>query len=229
MERYRIAVPIIGPSFREFIQQGLLASEQGIDFLEVRLDYMNNPNVNQIMLSFPRFQKIITARHLDEAGPDNEAGWKGSESESISLLEKAASDSNHPAFIDIELNHFYPININVEKTKLIVSYHNFNETPDDSVLESIFDKAVSKNADIVKIATKAVSLEDSERLLNFTERNKRHKDLIVIGMGENGRTTRIYGPAKGSYLTFACLSEENATASGQMTVEQLRKAWQSIG
>lgn len=223
--QYRVAVPIVGPTLKEVMQQGHQAVEQGADILEIRLDCLKDSEIDlkAIVLSFPSKPKIITARHAKEAGPDIRAGWKGRQSKRIELLQEAADRGAD--YVDIELDHFHPIKINRERTKLIVSYHNFDYVSSIPALNYHFRKAVKKGADIVKLATKVCSERTSEDLLDFVESHKERCPLIVIGMGELGKKTRFEGPRRGGYLTFARLDPKSSTASGQPTVKELREYW----
>ncbi len=109
-------------------------------------------------------------------------------------------------------------------TKLIVSHHNFKETPIQ--LNDIYQRIAKTNADIIKIATKANNYNDSLRMLNLISGADR--DIIAICMGQKGMITRVYGPAVGGYLTFASLGEGKSSASGQMNVDELRQTWQLL-
>ena len=109
-------------------------------------------------------------------------------------------------------------------TKLIISHHNFDETPRN--LEDIYQRIAGKNPDIVKIATKANSYNDSLRMLNLI--SGADKDIVGICMGQQGMITRVYGPVVGGYLTFASLGEGKSSAPGQMNVDELRQTWQLL-
>lgn len=225
MNNLLIAVPLIGPSLYEYIDQARRAVSQRADILEVRLDYLE-PDIDftQLPLLFPQIPKIITNRHKDEAGGDTRAGWKGKEEERIRLLERFAV--YNPAYIDMELAHFVPLKLQRRHTKLIVSYHNFDSTPPNSYLDTVFQRALDLGADIVKIATQANNESDATRLLEFIATHTTKNKLIAVGMGEHGKKTRIEGPRLGNYLTYACL-DNTATAPGQLTIEELRVHWNS--
>ena len=90
----------------------------------------------------------------------------------------------------------------------------------------IYQRIAEKNPDIVKIATKARNHSDNLRMLNLIVGADR--DIIGICTGQEGRITRVYGPALGGYLTFASLSEEKSSDPGQLTVGELRQAWQLL-
>ncbi|MBI4232489.1 type I 3-dehydroquinate dehydratase [Candidatus Peregrinibacteria bacterium] len=126
-------------------------------------------------------------------------------------------DINTPQSLIKELKLLYP------KTKLIISYHNFESTPKDSELKKIASKILAKGADIIKIAGTANTMIDSIRMLNFLSNlSKKHK-AICICMGSSGKITRAAGHLFGNYLMYAPLTTSASTASGQIAVDELRQ------
>jgi 3-dehydroquinate dehydratase/shikimate dehydrogenase len=100
---------------------------------------------------------------------------------------------------------------------VIASFHDFNATPDN--LPNLVSRVCDAPGQIAKIATMVRSWDDNRRLLDLFSR-KWPKPLIVAGMGELGQITRIVGPARGSFLTYAGLSA-NASAPGQLTIREM--------
>jgi 3-dehydroquinate dehydratase/shikimate dehydrogenase len=49
--------------------------------------------------------------------------------------------------------------------------------------------------------------------------------MIAIAMGTAGVATRILGPSRGSFLTYASLDSETATAPGQLSVSELKQIY----
>ncbi len=100
---------------------------------------------------------------------------------------------------------------------LILSYHNYEETPAD--LEDLLRTLRSKGkAQYYKIATMARSTLDAFRMLEFSQK---HPDVIGICMGEDGQATRILAPLISTPIMYAALSPEHKTAPGQLTMEEL--------
>lgn len=96
--------------------------------------------------------------------------------------------------------------------RLIVSYHNYSETPTLSFLESIIENANAYHGGLTKIACMATSPGDSARVLSLYEK---HTSLIAFCMGQLGTITRIASPLLGAPFTYASLPE-NQTAPGQI-------------
>ncbi len=99
--------------------------------------------------------------------------------------------------------------------KIVISYHNYEMTPD---LDAVYSELKKHPGDIFKIACLANSSCDAMRMLLFV---KHHAPLLGLCMGEWGEVTRILGPILGSPWTFAALSDEKKTADGQLTVEEM--------
>jgi 3-dehydroquinate dehydratase-1 len=121
--------------------------------------------------------------------------------------------------IDIEIDTVITTDvIACASTKtVIVSEHNFNETPDNNSLNSIVDTAKKLGADIIKIAAMTVKRQDVLRLLHFTE--KCQENLVTIAMGEVGKITRIIAPLFGSLFSYCYISHE--VAPGQLSLEKM--------
>jgi 3-dehydroquinate dehydratase I len=103
---------------------------------------------------------------------------------------------------------------------VIISYHNYEGTPELDELEKIMAKAFAYGADIAKIATMVNVNRDNSKILSLYKAPGR---LIAIGMGELGKISRIVAPFLGAEFTYASLSEDNQTAPGQISYEKLNK------
>lgn len=101
-------------------------------------------------------------------------------------------------------------------SKLIVSFHDYLNTPPRETLAAIVNECFKRGADIVKIACRAESMADSARLLGLLEQLR---PLVVIGMGEAGKITRIVGPLLGSLWSYAAVSEGKESAEGQLSAD----------
>lgn len=108
-------------------------------------------------------------------------------------------------------------------TVLIRSYHNYEETPSRAVLESLLERARSFGGEVVKIVTTATSAQDVPTVLSLYDRVQ-PGTLVAFCMGEKGRESRLEALRHGAPFTYACLSEQEATAPGQWTTEEMRKA-----
>ena len=153
----------------------------------------------------PPVPVIATCRGKERGGLFN-----GSIEEEIEILEAAAR--NGARYVDIDYRYARP----VPPAEVIASYHNFEETPADLV--EIVDQAFASNAQIAKVATQVNRWADNRRLLDLLARPK-PKPLIVAGMGDIGQITRIAGPSRGSFLSYAASTRQ--AAPGQLTVTEM--------
>jgi len=212
----RTAISIIAESMDEVLRDMDEAAKVA-DIIELRIDCMANPNLERLLRHSPT-PKIVTNRTSYEGGR-----FQGSEEKRIAYLQEAIALGAE--YVDIELIYYRQLKREKrDKTKLIVSHHNLEETPEN--LDGIYQRIAEKNPDIVKIATKARNRSDNLRMLNLIAR----ADIDIIGIctGPEGGMSRVYGPYFGGYLTFASLSEEKSPDPGMLTAVKLRQVWQLL-
>jgi len=113
------------------------------------------------------------------------------------------------------------------KVKTIISYHNYVETPVD-LMEKIKLMDVISPA-VYKIATMCNNETDALKLLllqqNLKAQNKKH---IVLGMGEFGTITRVFGTLWGNEIIYAPVTKKEASAPGQLTKQELEKIFTEL-
>ena len=189
---------------------------KGADLIELRVDMFKNPHRYKEIFSMAKSKYelpiLCTVRAVNEGG----------RREIKDRLKIYLEIADYCSFFDIEI--FSEECEDLRKITrqrnitLIGSYHNFNCTPEEKALESIFQRGRAIGVDILKIATMVNSRADLERLLLFT---LKHKDegIIVIGMGQKGVPSRVVNPIFGSLLTYASLNE--ASAPGQINLKEM--------
>lgn len=107
-----------------------------------------------------------------------------------------------------------------KKKKVIISYHNFKETPSTQKLLKLIQKGKSKGGDIIKLAVMCNKEEDLFRLLAFTKKYRK-VNLITISLGKMGRISRIITPLFGSLFTYGYI--DSPIALGQFSIFELRR------
>ncbi|HMF55271.1 MAG TPA: shikimate dehydrogenase [Pyrinomonadaceae bacterium] len=108
--------------------------------------------------------------------------------------------------------------------RVICSYHNFGGLPDD--LDEIYETMRATPARILKIAVQARDALDCLPVFRLLERGARDgREIIAVAMGQAGLATRILGPSRGSFLSFASSDSAHSTAPGQVTAEELREIY----
>lgn len=109
-----------------------------------------------------------------------------------------------------------------EDVELIISFHEFDGTPDLPTLKAIFEDC-ARYGDIAKVATFANDHTDTLNMIQAV--NDATKDglrVAGISMGEVGRHTRAVAPIYGSKLGYAPLkSDESEYAPGQIPIDEL--------
>jgi len=202
-----IAVAITEPT----TDRALAAIDEALevaDLVEVRLDLMDEFDVARLVGLRPD-RTIMTARAVREGGK-----WRGSEATRVRTL--AAAIKAGVAYVDVELDSVHAV---TERgaTKLIVSFHDFQKTPDD--LSSIVMRIVKSGADVAKVVCTANDQTDNLKLLALLE--KPYIPTIAFAMGERGVPSRILAGKLGGFLTFASLGQGRESAPGQLTVPDL--------
>lgn len=217
----RICVPVIGSTKQEFLLN-LQKIQEVSDFVELRVDSMGHVTEEDIFEIQSQVQKkaIFTCRKAEEDG-----SYKGTEEMRLRLLQKAIGVFD---YVDIELStmqeHLFVRN---DRTKIIVSYHNFIETPRYWDMQKVIYDMNQYKPDILKIATMVNKEYEVTKLYRLLTNKLHTEERIVIGMGKLGRMTRILGPLLGSYLTFAS-SEYGESAPGQIDIEELKNIYNSL-
>jgi 3-dehydroquinate dehydratase-1 len=103
---------------------------------------------------------------------------------------------------------------------VIISYHNFNNTPDSDTLNKILKDCFKFGADIAKIVTTAVVNIDNSTILSLYNNPGR---IIAFCMGEMGKLTRIIAPFLGAEFTYAAMDKGEATATGQIKYSEMKR------
>ncbi|MDD2390262.1 MAG: type I 3-dehydroquinate dehydratase [Desulfobacterales bacterium] len=195
---------------------------RGIDVLEIRVDQFENQDLDYILGSICSRRKTGILLLLTVRNDPAEGGCAGIDDVKKLRIFKAAASLVDA--VDIELRSpLLPEVINIarqQRLMTIVSYHDVDRTPPESDLRGIVDQAKEKGADVVKIAVKANSLDDVQKLMLFTLQNK-DRNVIILAMGRVGAISRLIFPLAGSLLTFGYVSRPSA--SGQIPLDLLQE------
>lgn len=188
------------------------------DYAEIRFDFLQQSQVPDAL----ELVKKHLRRCVCTLRPKNEGGvFSGNEKERISIL-KLISEYN-PYLIDIEYNTLKKnknlLNyIKKTKTDILVSWHDFKKTPNESQLNKMFNlmKRFSKN---IKIVTMAKSTNDSSLVLSLYH-DAKPVNLIAFSMGDYGKISRILCLLLGSPFTYVSLGK--AVAPGQFSLSEMK-------
>ena len=188
-------------------------AEQGAELVELRLDYIRRSvNLKRILNERP-CPVVVTVRRPKDGGK-----WMRSEEDRMTLIRTAIAHGVD--YIDLE----WDIAGNVPRfgnTQRIISYHNFDETPDN--LPQIHKKMQKFDPDIIKIVTMANNPIDNIRVLRLCRDST--VPTVAFCMGEMGITSRILCGRFGSPMTYATFHAERQLAPGQLTYEQMQEVY----
>lgn len=104
--------------------------------------------------------------------------------------------------------------------RIIISYHNYEETPGLKELYEIADTCYELGADVAKLAVLTPTKHDAARVLSLYSIDK---PIVALGMGTEGKITRIAATSLGAEFTFASMDEGEATAPGQIRYSEMKK------
>ena len=143
-----------------------------------------------------------------------------------------------PAAIDVEVQHGCLRQVCEQAHGLgigvVASFHDFEATPSDEVLEEVLARMACQGADLAKIAVWPTGADDVARLLGVCaratagagERGGLGVPVAAMSMGALGAVSRV-APAFGSALTFAVVPDEQglarASAPGQLPIQDVRR------
>jgi len=203
------------------------AIEQKADIIEIRLDRLRKNSEWEKLLE-TELPLILTNRAEREGGH-----FKGEDGARIKYLLKGIEEG--APCVDIELSTPHSIlnkvieTAKIHGTSLLLTHHDFKETPPIATLMNIAEKMAGVGCNIAKIVTFARTPKDALTVLNFLNQVPSYVKVSVVAfaMGEAGRMSRIAAPLFGSPIVYAAAIE--TTAPGQFDVETTRLLLHEFG
>ena len=215
----RICVSIQPKTAIEAKQLIKKAEEMQVEFIEVRMDVLEKGSKLEDLTAHAKTALIAADRS------------RKSEIDRQTLLLNAAKSGFK--YVDAELQspklQNFITQVKALGARCIVSSHDQTKTPYPPDLTRILEREVSSGADVCKIVTTATKMEDNLTLLQFIQAAPVRKKPVCFAMGELGKTSRLLSPVFGSFFTFASLERGSETAIGQMTVQEMRTAYELLG
>jgi 3-dehydroquinate dehydratase type I len=215
----RICVSILPKTIPEALCLIEKAEEAHADLIEVRLDCLENPRGLADLAAHGKVPKIATDRA------------SRTETEQRQMLLSAAKSGFE--YVDVELSTpqlgDLVKELKAQGAKPIVSFHKFDGSLGISELNSILEREISSGATVCKIVTTAKRIEDNLTSLNFASTASSKAKLVCFCMGEFGMVSRLLSPLFGCFFTFASLEQGTETASGQMTIQEMKAAYKLLG
>jgi 3-dehydroquinate dehydratase-1 len=230
--RMLTCVSVIGENKERIIQEISNAISKGADVIEWRSDYFSQvrdlEEVTQVLDAIKLETKttpvIFTCRH------GNEGGQTEVDQRTRLKLIECALHSKAVDLVDVEMfngeSFLAKVRLLTEEKqkKLILSYHNFQMTPQKNFVTNKFLEGQAGGAHMVKVALMPRTPEDVLTLLNAANEIGKQTELpiIAISMGELGRISRIWGEYVGSCLSYVTV--EAPSAPGQLAMEDFKEA-----
>ena len=181
------------------------------DIVELRLDCLATVEDFQLVLDRISRPVILTFR------PREQGGHRDLDHQRRRLFWQTAPQTE---WWDIESD----LSPDTDWSNVIISHHDFSGVPPD--VTQIYERLAATPAPVIKIAVQANDIVDCVTVFQLLERARAdRRDVIAIAMGNAGLATRILGPSRGAFLTYAALEEESATAPGQITAQKLRSVY----
>jgi len=231
----KICLPIVGKCQQDIIKQAQSFESFQYDLVELRIDFYENiQNDEDVVCLLKQLREILscpillTYRSLREGGNIQLSDLEYKhlvkvvcESQCIDIVDIELMSGNELVFELIDLAHQNDV-------KVILSNHDFDQTPSVLDMKERLEKMEILGGDILKIAVMPRTKKDVIQLLNVTmdmsERLK--KPIVTMSMGELGVISRICGELTGSAITFA--SAGQASAPGQIAVTDMNLLLEAI-
>ena len=208
---------IVGVIFSRTDFQRAIRMRNPPDLFELRLDALVG-SIESVRKGIDKLPApfIITARHPREGGVNELTARERRE-----LLFAFLPQAN---CVDIELRSARSLAAVLRAARakniaVIISFHDFRGTPSAARLDEIARKAQSLGPSLTKIATRTDTPDELKRLLDFFERTH---NVVAMGTGKLGRTSRLELARRGCALNYAHLG--TARVAGQLSLPELRRA-----
>jgi 3-dehydroquinate dehydratase-1 len=232
-----VCIPLVGKDHDSIMAEAGNVPTIAPDVIELRIDWWDFiEDVEKSAAMIREVRKAVgdTPIILTCRG-DWEGGYKKVSDKAKFAVYAAAVREELVDFVDMELKYGQQKIDEVKsqmagkKVSLIVSFHNFQQTPSKDEMFSIMEREIKAGADVAKLAAMPKSEEDVLTVLAATlavRRKYPNTPIISMSMGPLGAVTRIVGGLFGSDLTFAVGSQ--ASAPGQIPVGELRKCFEVV-
>lgn len=189
-----------------------------VEMAELRLDLLNF-SLAQVKTIFSSHPRLIAAFR---------PGKSAEEKRNIFLRMAIAAGVR---YVDLDIQTDAKLiselkkNISQTGCQLIISYHNFSQTPEAARLRQIINQAFARGADIAKVACFCREPKDNARLLGLLSEGR---PVVVCGMGPAGSITRIAAALCGSPFTYAYWEGTEPTAPNQLSYQQVKKIYELL-
>jgi len=233
-----ICTPLVGRTRERVLAEAAAVVAKKPDVIEWRIDHFGAIGDAAAVLETGKALRaavgdlpvIFTRRSAGEGGETIALDDDG-----VIRLYGAVGAAGLVDFVDFEMSndpeHVRRVVTDAHRNhvRVILSYHNFRDTPGHDFLLKRFLEAERMGGDVAKVAVMPRDRTDVLTLLAATSdaEAKARIPLISMSMGPLGAVTRMIGGVFGSSLSFAV--GEGASAPGQMPIADLKDVYSIIG
>lgn len=219
----KLCLPITKQSTQEILTM-LRNNMDNFDMAEIYLDYIAEPIsliknlINDVVKQYPN-KIILVFRRIDK----NQLQLT---LEQRQIIINFCNDKK--VYLDFDIyaqkEELHYINVNNLSISLITSFHDYKKTPRTSSLVKVIDEMSLYNPAVYKIATYCETPKDALHLMHLLlDLREQNKKTIVLGMGNNGKITRVFCALYGNEITYAPETMGEQSAQGQLTRSELEK------
>jgi 3-dehydroquinate dehydratase/shikimate dehydrogenase len=221
-----LTVPVVGQTLEMCQERISAAGQAGAEMVELRTDYLSGlcPQVVGSLVQSVRnisLPVLVTCRDKQQGG---QGDWDRNKRTEI-LVSAVGSGAD---FIDCEFSTFLHAETQKSilevlarhpKTRLILSAHDFHGPFED--VENLYESIMTVCPQAIpKLVFTANHISDCFPAFDLL--HTKQNDVIIFCMGPAGVVSRVLAKKLGSFLTFASLDNEQATAPGQLTIRQVK-------
>ena len=192
-----------------------------VDLFEVRIDLIGN--------GWQELVKQLKKPWIGCNRSANEGGrWEGNEASGIAKLLEAIELGADMIDIELRTRSLKPaMELIKRRAKCLLSFHELKGTPPLDEMREIVQRQLEAGADVCKIITTAQRFEDNLTILQLISEFPKTR-LVSFAMGRLGLVSRILCPLVGGDFTYASIEPGKESASGQITVRELRKIYEMV-
>jgi 3-dehydroquinate dehydratase I len=228
-----VCLPLVAAKKNDLLDQAAALKQLQPDMVEWRIDgYEGACDTADCLATLDALRTAIGDMPLIfTCRIDAEGGLQPIPQPTRQTLIDAAIQSGKVDIVDIELINGPVFIENVREAaerhgvKLILSYHDFDKTPEEDFIRGKLERAQALGAHIAKVAVMPGDYQDVLILLNATLKARTRTvkiPMITMSMAQQGAVTRMAGGLFGSDITFAI--GQASSAPGQIPIGELRQA-----
>jgi len=213
----RMTILGAGGAAKSILAQAILDG----DIIEWRADFLAKDAILQVAPAI--FEKFAGRELVFTLRTRAEGGEIELSSEEYVQIIKEVTQLYQPDYVDFEYFSYKDVfEEMLDFPNLVLSYHNFQETPENMM--EILSELTSLSPKVVKVSVMAHTEQDVLDLMNYTRGFKTlnpEQEYVTISMGKMGKVSRITSDVTGSSWSFASLDE--ASAPGQISLSNMKK------